>query len=55
MSSNSLYSMSLFCMDIKNHHQPLVSRFWGLIGTSFRYLESFGKCNEAYQSLEIIE
>ena len=36
-------------MDIKNHHQALVSQFWGLIGTSFHYLESVGKYNEAYQ------
>ena len=45
-------------MDIKNHHQALVSWFWHLIGTSFYYLESVGKCNEAYQtnqSLEISE
>ena len=45
-------------MDIKNHHQALVSWFLGLIGTSFRYLDSVGKCNEAYQtnqSLEISE
>ena len=57
MSSNSPYSMSLY-MDIKNHHQALVSWFQGLIDTSFHYLESVGKCNEAYQtnqSLEISE
>ena len=58
MSSHSLYLMLLLCMDIKSHHQALVSQFRGLIGTSFRYLESVGKCNEAYQtnqSLEISE
>ena len=45
-------------MDIKNYCQALVSQFQGLIDTSFLYLESVGKCNEAYQtnwSLEIGE
>ena len=45
-------------MDIKNYHQALVSWLQGLIDTSFRYLESVGKCSEAYQtnqSLEISE
>ena len=55
MSSNSLYSMSLLCMDIKGHHQALVSRFQGLIGTSFCYVESVGKYNEAYQTNQSLE
>ena len=45
-------------MDIKNYHQALVYQLWGLNDTTFRYLESVGKCNEAYQtnqSLEISE
>ena len=45
-------------MDIKNYRQALVSWFWVLIDTSFHYLESVGKCSEAYQtnqSLEISE
>ena len=45
-------------MDIKYHHQALVTWFRGLINTSFHYLESVGKYNEAYQtnwSLEIGE
>ena len=54
MSSNSPYSMSLFMYGYKE----LVYQLWGLIETSFHYLESVGKCNEAYQmnqSLEIGE
>ena len=42
-------------MDIKNHHQVQVSRFWGLIGASFCYLESVGKYNEAYQTNQSLE
>ena len=55
MSSNSLYLMSLFMYGYKNHHQALVSQFWGLTGTSFCYLESVGKCNEAYQTNQSLE
>ena len=43
------------CMDIKGHHQALVSQFQGLIGTSFHYLESVGKYNEAYQTSQSLE
>ena len=42
-------------MDIKNHHQALVSQFRGLIGTSFHYLESIGKYSEAYQTNQSLE
>ena len=45
-------------MDIKYQHQAVVTWFQGLIDTSFHYLESVGKYNEAYQtnqSLEISE
>ena len=55
MSSNSLYLMSLFMYDIKGHHQALVALFQGLNGTSFHYLESVGKYNEAYQTNQSLE
>ena len=42
-------------MDIKSPHQALVSQFRGLIGMSFHYLESVGKCNEAYQTNQSLE
>ena len=55
MSSNSPYLMSLLCMDINYHHQALVTWFWGLIDTSFHYLGSVGKYNEAYQNNQSLE
>ena len=42
-------------MDINNYRQALVSWFWGLIDTSFHYLESVGKCSEAYQTNQSLE
>ena len=42
--------MSLFMYGYKGHHQVLVTQFWGLIGTSFNYLESVGKYNKAFQT-----
>ena len=42
-------------MDIKSHHQALVSWFQGLIDTSFHHLESVGRCNEAYQTNQSLE
>ena len=55
MSSNSQYSMSLFMYGLKNYCQALVSQFQGLIDTLFHYLESVGKCSEAYQTNQGIE
>ena len=42
-------------MDIENYHQALVYQLRGLIDTSFCYLESVGKCNEAYQTNQSLE
>ena len=55
MSSNSPYSMSLFCMGTKSHHQALLSQFLGLIGASFHYLENVGKYNVACQTNQSLE
>ena len=55
MSSNSPYSMSLFMYGYKNYHQVLVYWLRDLIDTSFHYLESVGKCNEAYQTNQSLE
>ena len=33
----------------------MVYQVWGLINTSFCYLESVGKCNEAYQTNQSLE
>ena len=45
MSSIVHIQCNYLCMDIKYHHQALVSQFHGLIDTSFHYLESVGKYN----------
>ena len=55
MSSNSLYSMSLFMYAYKESSSGTGILVLGLIGTSFCYLESVGKCNEAYQTNQSLE
>ena len=58
MSSNSPYSMSLFMYGYKELSSGTGISALGSNYTSFHYLESVGKCNEAYQtnqSLEISE